>query len=626
MGTGEKKSSGGMKLTCDEIRLQCREAYRNEQELPKVKWAAFQEQRRTEDLSMLKFEQKQRALRHKIANPEAGVDAFLSKLRRCLDKRVREVGGTEQSVLRATFLDWDADCSGELDQTEFRDAVQSLGLKVSPAEARLLVEYYDVKGRSEMSYEPLVEDIQRGATHFLFHPENSSEMAKYDMYQRTPRAPLPTFARRFVKKLRQKLLGSIKKSGEYERILIRRAFLNWDADSSGKLDAGEFIGAMNQLGITVSRNDAAGILKCYATDSSGEMTYAGLVDDVCGGVAHFIENDPDDDSAAKKRECAATRAPSMAVEMEDEAALAGMFTRRPAAPAQNEAVERFRSGLLACLLKSLKAKGGTVASILRESFLFWDGDNSGRLNARELRGAIGRVGLIIDHDDALQIIKYYDRTLLNVDGDAPRKTASPEIDYKLLVADIARAVPHFISHPTTARVLAETAEMGNSRPATVPAGVRAAVDAVRAAVVSQRPKLAATAKALRATPPRDLLHGAFLRADRGAHGLLAPADVARVLREFRLTLGEESLSQLADWYARDGTGALPYRKLVDDAFPPLSGRAPLGGRMSKSLPTLDFDVSALTSRTKLSRITSEKGTIEKRLRELQKLQHAAQRG
>ena len=43
----------------EEIRMHCRIAHRAEQDLPKVKWAAFQEQRRREDLAAIRFQKKQ---------------------------------------------------------------------------------------------------------------------------------------------------------------------------------------------------------------------------------------------------------------------------------------------------------------------------------------------------------------------------------------------------------------------------------------------------------------------------------------------------------------------------------------------------------------------------------------
>ena len=135
----------------DEIKIHCRQAHRAEQDLPKVKWAAFQEQRRREDLAAIRFQKKQardpaarrararasaRALtpratasrprslaqadiKKKTDEPNPVVVKFLASLRKCLTKKMKETGGTEHSVIRQCFLNWDADCSGELSVEEF---------------------------------------------------------------------------------------------------------------------------------------------------------------------------------------------------------------------------------------------------------------------------------------------------------------------------------------------------------------------------------------------------------------------------------------------------------------------------------------------------------------------------
>lgn len=263
-----------LKLSCEQIRMKNREAYRAEQYLPKVKWAAFQEQRRHEDFAAIRFEQKQASVAVKARSPDARVAAFCKRLRRTLDKRVRDVGGTEFSVLRTTFLDWDAACAGDLDARDFRHAMRALGLALSEEEARYVVGYYAVDERGMMRYDALVEDVARSGKHFMEHPEPRDARRELE---ETPRVPHrhPAILRRFIKKLRQKLLSSIKRNGEYERILIRRAFLNWDADASGQLDPKEFLGAMAQLGVTLTDGEARALVREYDATGSGGMVSDG---------------------------------------------------------------------------------------------------------------------------------------------------------------------------------------------------------------------------------------------------------------------------------------------------------------------------------------------------------------
>jgi len=94
----------------------------------------------------------------------------IDKLREALLLIVKTKGGTEFSILRHCFLDWDADRSGELAFDEFRNAMAKLGVRFSDQECRDIVEYYDVDGDGEMRYEPLVVEVMKGAKHWMEHP------------------------------------------------------------------------------------------------------------------------------------------------------------------------------------------------------------------------------------------------------------------------------------------------------------------------------------------------------------------------------------------------------------------------------------------------------------------------
>jgi Ca2+-binding EF-hand superfamily protein len=361
----------------DDIKQHCRLAHRAEQDLPKVKWAAFQEQRRREDLAAIRFQKKQGELKKKIEQPNPIVVKFLGQLRKCLTKRMKESGGTEHSVIRKCFLNWDADCSGELTDEEFLNAMHSLGLSVDQSVAREVVKYYDVDGDGEMKYVPLIEDVARGQRHFLHHPGPSARFEDEPLAKK----PLTPFIKLFLKKLKMKLHAMMKKNGdtprvsapaplsltrsrslsgagEYERILIRRAFLNWDADASGELACREFMGAMRQVGISLTEDEAAKVVHFYDVDGDGEMRYQPLVDDVTSGAPHFIHH-PDTLAEAKKQP----------QDDPDDILLSKMFTVRPMERQKNAVVEAFKINLRRRLEDHIRAVGGTIHSILREAFL-----------------------------------------------------------------------------------------------------------------------------------------------------------------------------------------------------------------------------------------------------------------
>ena len=217
-----------------------RAAYREEQGLPDVKWSCFAEQRKHEDFAAVKFAQKQAALQAKSAKPDKKVTDFVRRIRRVLDKKSREHGGTEGTYLRECFLNWDADCSGTIDSIEFRKAIRSLGLDISQADASYLVGYYGgvesaytSVAKNEMTYDLLIEDVVNASIHFLQPQPPIPQSAR-------PDGPFPPVLRRFIKKVRQKLFTYITGKGENEQYLVRNAFLNWDKDASGSLSYDEF--------------------------------------------------------------------------------------------------------------------------------------------------------------------------------------------------------------------------------------------------------------------------------------------------------------------------------------------------------------------------------------------------
>lgn len=574
-----------LKVKAEQMRMQRRAAYRAEQHLPNVKWKAFQEQRRHEDLAALRFDEAQRAAKDRV-QPAGSARLFLERLKRCLDRRVRERGGTEKSVLRASFVEWAG--GGRLGKAEFARALRSLGMKVADAECEAIFAYYDARE----GFDALCREVGRGR-HFIDHPED-------DALGETPRSARAwsPLVRRFVKKLRLKLAALIRRSGEYERILIRRAFLNWDSDASGKLNARELVGAMQQLGLLLAEHEAVAIVAAF-DDGDGRLAYEPIVEAVCQGAAPFFSDTP---VARKQRDSAA--APTPEEDVEDEKMLVKLFTARPKDHAPSSVVEDFKIDLRRVLDDAVKVKGGTADSILRDACLFWDSDASGELNVREFRGAMARVGCRLTLDEAKQIVRYYD-----TNGDNG-KFNNDEIHYKDLVDDMARGVADFLAHPSS---------RSQPPPVTVPDAVRATLDAIRDGVVAQLPRL----KDL-VPDAKDLLLGTCLRVDRAALGKLPNRDFAKILRELRVPVND--LDDLVCWYDQDGSKRLPYRKVVDDAFattPPTCDQRKLL-KPTQSLPNLAISTPCDTARVKIARIAAEKATIQRRLLELQRQQQQAE--
>ena len=392
---------------------------------------------------------------------------------------------------------------------------------------------------------------------------------------------------------------------------------------------------MAQLGITLTDGEARQVVAAYADQGGGSanaMRYHALVEDVCEGVPHFIESAEDPDVATRAN-LAATTAPTPEEEHEDDLVIPTLFTCRPYERTQNALAEEFKVKLRCAVEQRILSNGGTVQSILREAFLFWDSDASGELNVREFVGAMNRVGMEIGRDHANQIVRYYDRK-----GNRGR-FGDGEIHYMDLVDEIAKSVPHFISHPVPperqrgvapGEVAADDLGAVSAFAANdvvLPAEIRALVDRVARGCVAVVPKTKSRKPGAAPIPPRDYLHGALLRIDKAGSGAAKVADLQRLARELRVALSDREAQELVTWYDVNGSNTLPYAALVEDAFPKQSAHT------NKSLPLIARDSSPSatpapptpstamsTSRKKMARINAEKATIERRLKQLQEQQ------
>jgi len=578
-------------LNPQEIRNRCRELSRAENSLPKVKWAVFQEQHRTEERAAMKFEQKQK----KVGEYSRGVmndtvRKVIAKIQRAVDRTMKEKGGTAYSIIRHTFLNWDADASGEMSKEEVMGALRMLKLNVTDAEANALVEYYDLEGDGEMRYQPLVEDVTKAAPHFLDHPNTErlrreeQESARSILSEK--KKEMPRICELFLKKLQRNLKRIMREKGGTEFSILRANFLNWDADKSGEIGPDEFRGAMSILGLKLSIAEAKEICDYYDVEGDGEMKYQPLVDDIIRGTSHFLVHPM---TERNKTPMTPTTDLALAEKMKDEEAL---FSARPRRRPPNAIVEAFKKRLRHKLEMTMRATGGTIYSICREAFLLWDGDCSGELNVAEFTGAIKKMGLEVTDDEAKQIVKYYD-----LEGDM-------EMRYQELVNDIVEGVPHFMVHPDTGR--------GDSRIEMRSARGKPPVAVERIQEKIYNASKGAAERSVTRISGEDLFYGTCIRYDRNSCGRLDIKDLRRVFREIKCNLGEVEMRHLVGWYDVAGADEVTYKDMVRNTFGP---RVRGGGKGGKKM---NFKSDALTARAKRAGVLAEKARIEKKIKDIVK--------
>ena len=251
-------------------------------------------------------------------------------------------------------------------------------------------------------------------------------------------------------------------------------------------------------------------------------------------------------------------------------------------------------------------KGGTVESHLREAFLKWDGTSSGELSVDEFRGAMTKqIGLSISKETATQVVRYYDR------NGHVGKYDDDEIHYKDLIKEICDDVPHFSSHPDTARIQAIQTKSTNVHIPT-PRDISSIFSVLRDAIITRKNMDVATAK--------DFFLGLCVRVDDGLDsGRLTKLQLAKILKELNVPLRDHAIEDLVCWYDSDGSRRIPYKPLADDLFrrpPPPQIKSRSLPSLSAFKPTPDVD----TARVKMARIAAERESIKRRLKELNALQ------
>ncbi|CAM9530636.1 unnamed protein product, partial [Hapterophycus canaliculatus] len=225
------------------------------------------------------------------------------------------------------------------------------------------------------------------------------------------------------------------------------------------------------------------------------------------------------------------------------------FTARPFDKMPNRVVDRFKLRLRDVLEQTIKNKGGVSHAIIREAFLDWDADASGKLNPRELVGALQRMGVHATGDEANAVVEHYD-----LDG-------TGEMSYELLCTEIEA-----LSHPMLSYIEEVDVLNGLDRTVREPAIVKKALERIQTGVIAAAKRATGSALTLPPISPRDLLEGTCLRFDAEESGALRADQLRQVWRELKISLRGSDTNALVAWFDRSTTKKLRCHDLCDAVF------------------------------------------------------------
>ncbi|CAM9876571.1 unnamed protein product [Ectocarpus sp. 12 AP-2014] len=365
--------------------------------------------------------------------------------------------------------------------------------------------------------------------------------------------------RAFRTKLQQVIDKRVKYAGGSPSRILKNLFLNWDTERIGALDTKQLRGALRTLNMRLSATQAKELTRFYAKngDPAAGCDCMQLVDDVCGydqgPFVHQLPKEQTDKTGGRDGSAPVVASDgnpgNNTGEGSDRSHASLHFTARPHEKPSNRVVDRFKVRLRDALEQTIKKKGGVSHAIIREAFLDWDADASGKLDPRELVGALKRMGVHASEDEANAVVEHYD-----LDG-------TGEMSYELLCKEIKT-----MSHPMLSYIEEVDVLNGLDRTVREPAVVKNAVERIRVGVTAAARRAAGSASTSLLMSPRDLLEGTILRLDHQDSGLVGVDELRQVWRELKICLRTSETKAVVAWLDRSTTKKLHTSDLCDAVF------------------------------------------------------------
>ena len=178
--------------------------------------------------------------------------------------------------IRAIFLKYDHDHSGELDYDEFRKVLVSFNIEMSDSEFAAVMCIIDKDNQGYVEMNDFIKRYGKQQEKILQTSLKPSTRGGH----KPKEPPLPNWTNDELTKVIGQRLALQSKS-------VRRAFRLADSDKSGTLDFDEIRGVLKNMNIDMTAEQAVSFMKCIDPDGSGEIGYdeflARFGQDIAGG-------------------------------------------------------------------------------------------------------------------------------------------------------------------------------------------------------------------------------------------------------------------------------------------------------------------------------------------------------
>jgi len=499
------------------------------------------------------------------------VQKFIRTLKRSIRRTITNKGGTHYSIIRNMFIYWDIDNSGELGAKELKSCMASLGVSMPESDLRDIINHYDSgKGKNEMTYNKLLEDIKRDEPTFIDHvlPERQDsgrDEGREFIIHDDRFLVMPELVVDFIEAVRSVLRRKMVVEGGTELSHLRHSFLMFDFDYSNALDVPELMRAMHKnMGLVITKEQAQAVVNFYDRTKCGEMNYSLLLKDVLKGQPMLLQMNIDTVRTVEKR---------------DEKLKTNPFIKKDFAVKPSKRVENVKQEIRKSLDHKIRYSGGSVRSWLSKVFIAWDPQYTGKIKRwQDLQGALTKLGVNVSEEDAIKVMQTYD-----VAGNG-------ELDYNLFSQDILKSDPGFMADSSSVNDLKATAT------GRTPADISQMIRQLRRAaeVYSQ--------KSDNSIEAGDLLHGTFLRFDQNKTGKVSVEDFMRICRELKVNVSEAGALKLVNWFDSNGSGKMDFALLTKQLFGDDVLCRPL------SLPTLPKNNPHLEDKTMIQESLQQKAS------------------
>jgi Ca2+-binding EF-hand superfamily protein len=336
--------------------------------------------------------------------PPEEVKQFIEATRHVISDSIRANGGTPFSHLHRIFEKFDFDFSSGLSAEELIYASKRhMKMAMSMEDARVIVRYYDRKQTGDIYLKYFLDDLAAGFPSILhFH-----ELTQDEIREKKKSLAMNKFIKKPFKARPNMLLERMKDATHdalEKRVLgiggtytswVQEAFQKWDPRDHGILTRWRDLqGAMKRIGVGISQEEAMSIMSIYNDPNAGGMNYKNFIKDIVLDDPNFLE---DTTNKVRKVTSIGSRAP----------------------PGADRVVQKFRRAGEAYKRKS---KGVLVPKdMLLGTFLRFDPQNTGRLDATHIISAADELGFRVPLGEANLLVQW-----LDTDG-------SMRVDYHELV-------------------------------------------------------------------------------------------------------------------------------------------------------------------------------------------------